>query len=267
MTHRIARVFKYLKKRNQKAFIVYLTAGDPRLRATEKLIYALEKTGVDLVEIGVPFSDPLADGPVIQAASERALCQGTTVSKILKLVRNVRKHSDLPVVLMTYLNPIFHYGLKHFAAAARRAGVDGLVVPDLPPEEGRAISALMRAEGLDLIYLVAPTSTAERRRRIARQSRGFVYYVSLTGVTGLRKTLPVELERNIRLVKRISPLPVCVGFGVSTPAQARAAAKFSDGVIVGSALVRQLSLHPQWPAGTFAKRFVAPFARALGKRV
>ena len=263
--NRIEAKFKELKKKKKKALILYMTAGDPSLARNAELITAFEKEGVDLIELGVPFSDPLADGVVIQGASQRALKRGTTLKKILDLVGKIRKKSQLPLLLMSYLNPILNFGLDHFAATARRAGVDGLIVPDLPPEEGKEVSAAMRKHGIYVVYLLAPTSGPARLKLVTRASRGFVYYVSLTGVTGARKALSPEMARNIRLAKKKARMPVCAGFGISTPEQAKAAARAADGVIIGSAIVRALAQYPRLSASQFSRRFVRPFARALGK--
>ena len=265
--NRIDAKFKELRKKRKKALILYMTAGDPSLGRNAELIAAFEKEGVDFVELGVPFSDPLADGVVIQGASQRALKRGTTLKGILALVKKVRKKSELPILLMSYLNPILNYGLDHFAASARKAGVDGLIVPDLPPEEGKEVSAAMKKRQLHLVYLLAPTSGPKRLKLVAKASKGFIYYVSLTGVTGMRKALPRELRRNILATRKNSRVPVCVGFGISTPEQARAAARAADGVIVGSAIVRALAQYPRLNAAAFSRRFVRPFARALGKAV
>ncbi|OGW92394.1 MAG: tryptophan synthase subunit alpha [Omnitrophica bacterium RIFCSPHIGHO2_02_FULL_63_14] len=262
---RIGRKFRALARSRRKALIVFLTAGDPSLKKTEELIYALENDGVDLIELGVPFSDPLADGPVIQAASSRSLEKGTTLAAILKLVARVRRKSDIPLVFMSYLNPVLGYGLERFGRDARKSGLDGLIVPDLPPEEGKEAGRIMRKNGIDLIYLLAPTSTADRQRRIGRATRGFVYYVSLTGVTGMRRSLAARIHERIRGARRFCRVPICAGFGISTPAQARAAARSADGVIVGSALVQALSRSGRLSAAAFSKRYVRPFARALGK--
>ena len=265
MLNRISKKFAELKKKKQKALIIFMTAGDPSLKKNEQLIHAFEKEGVDLIELGVPFSDPLADGPVIQASSQRSLARGTTLKKILRLVRNVRKTSQLPLVLMSYLNPIWHYGLDRFAVDARVAGVDGIIVPDLPPEEGKEVALAMKRRKLDLIYLLAPTSTPARQKSVAKASAGFVYYVSLTGVTGVKKVLSHGLCANVRAVQRVSRLPVCVGFGVSTPEQARSAVLAADGVIIGSAVVRVLNDSKNSSAPKIAQKLIRPFARALGK--
>ena len=244
-----------------------MTAGDPSLSKSEALIPALEKEGVDLIELGVPFSDPLADGPVIQASSQRALQRGVTLEKILAMAKRARKKTQLPLVFMSYLNPIAHYGLGRFAKAAKAAGVDGVIIPDLPPDEGREIAPVLAKQGLNLIYLVAPTSTLRRQRMVCKASRGFIYFVSVTGVTGVRRALAPQMLAQVRALKRSAGRPVCVGFGVSTPDQARTVARYADGVIIGSALVKALNAHASLSAGTFAKRFIRPFARSLGKGV
>lgn len=263
--NRIEQRFARLKKQKGKALIVFLTAGDPGLSKNEALLPVLEKEGVDLIELGVPFSDPLADGPVIQAASQRALSRGVTLEKILRMVRRARKKTSLPLALMSYLNPIAHYGIERFARAAKAAGVDGVIVPDLPPDEGRAIAHTFGKQGLDLVYLLAPTTPSKRQIRISRASRGFVYFVSLTGVTGVRRSLSQPVLAQVRALRRVTKRPVCVGFGVSTPQQAREVSRSADGVIVGSAVVRALAENPKLSASAFAKKFIRPLARALGK--
>lgn len=262
---RIQQTFKSLRRRREKALVLFMTAGDPSLKKNLELLPHLEKEGVDLVELGIPFSDPLADGPVIQASSQRALQKKTTLTAILGMVRQARASCAIPLVLMGYYNPIFRYGDARFVRDARKAGVDGVIVPDLPIEESREFSALCRRAGLDLIQLVAPTSGPERKRRIAAQSRGFVYYVSLTGVTGVKRALPAELSTDVRALKKMTQTPVCVGFGISEPEQAKALAKVADGVIIGSAFVKALHARAKAPAASFARQFVRPFASALGK--
>ncbi|OIO39537.1 MAG: tryptophan synthase subunit alpha [Candidatus Omnitrophica bacterium CG1_02_46_14] len=264
--NRIDQKFSLLKIKNKKALILYMTAGDPSLQKNRALIYALEAEGVDLIELGVPFSDPLADGPVIQAASQRALKKHTNLPKILGLVETVRKKSNIPILLMSYLNPLLSYGYEAFAAAAQKSGVDGLIIPDLPPDEGRIIASLMCRHGIHLVYLAAPTSTKKRLKLIARSSKGFVYYVSVTGITGTRRSLPLDLDSHIQALKKMSPLPVCVGFGVSTPEQAKKISKLSDGVIIGSAVVKALALNPGMNAFKFSKKYVRPFVKALEKK-
>lgn len=236
--NRIDEVFTRLRRKKEKALIAYLTAGFPTAGALPALVRACEKAGVDLLELGVPFSDPLADGPTIQAASQKALERGMTPDRVLGQVGGLRKQGvRLPLLLMTYYNPVYHYGVERFCRDASRAGVDGLIVPDLPPEESEELRRRTRKHRLDLVFLAAPTSSKRRLRRIADASRGFIYYVSLTGVTGARRALPAGLQRDVRLLKRMTRLPVCVGFGISNPQQVRQVLQSADGAIVGSALV------------------------------
>lgn len=236
--NRIDAAFKRLKEQKKKAFIAYITAGDGGLALTKKLVLALESSKVDIIELGVPFSDPVADGPTIQAASQRALAKKVTVRKIFSMVRALRARTQVPIVFMTYYNPVLRYGLKNFFAACRSAGVDGVIVPDLPSEESRELIAAGSAAGVATIFLVAPTSTPKRVKDITGKSRGFIYYVSLTGVTGTRRALPRDIVTNIRRIKSVSDKPVAVGFGVSNARQAAGLAKIADGVIVGSAIVK-----------------------------
>lgn len=238
MRSRIEQRFKELKQQRKKAFIAFLTAGDPTLDVTRRLVLALEDCGVDIIELGVPFSDPLADGPTIQAASQRALRKGVNLPKILKMVAQIRKSSQVPLALMTYYNPVFRYGEKRLVEDAVRAGVDGIIIPDLPPEEAAVLIKAAKKNHLATIFFVAPTSTSERIKLICRVSTGFIYYVSLTGVTGVRKKLPPDLIRNIRNLKRRCAKSVCVGFGISHAAQVKNLSKVCDGVIVGSAIVK-----------------------------
>jgi tryptophan synthase alpha chain len=260
---RISEKFSQLKKDRKKAVIFFMTAGDPGFKKNAELALAFEKDGVDLLELGVPFSDPLADGPVIQASSRRALEKGTTLSGILKLVKEIRRKSKIPILLMSYLNPVLSHGAARFAREAKAAGVDGVIFPDLPPDEGGEIAPVLKKHGIDVVYLLAPTSTPERRRFVCRASRGFVYYVSITGVTGVHSSLPAAVEKNIREAKKETKLPVCVGFGVSTPEQARTMARIADGVIVGSAVVKALEANPRMAAAAFSRRFARPFVAAV----
>ncbi len=215
----------------------FVTAGDPSYDVTGRCLVAMVENGADLIELGIPFSDPLADGPTIQRASQRALAGGVTVQGILGFLREVRRDLTVPVVLMGYYNPIHRYGVSRFVENARAAGADGLIVPDLPPEEAGALIAAARSAELDTIFLLAPTSTPARIRRVSEVSRGFIYYVSLAGVTGARGELPGGVETAVQGVREITKQPVCVGFGISSPEQVRAISRFADGVIVGSALV------------------------------
>ncbi len=219
-----------------KALVAFYTAGDPDMDASKEIFAVIEKNGADIVEIGVPFSDPLADGPTIQASSHRSLNNGTTLKKIIQMVADIRKTSELPVVLMTSFNPIFVYGQKEFVADAVKVGVDGVIIPDLPHEEAEEFLAI--ADGLDMIFLLAPTSTPDRIQQIGKISKGFIYYISLTGTTGTKESLSVGLEEKVSEIKNSVSLPVLVGFGISGPEQAAEAAKVSDGVILGSAIVK-----------------------------
>ena len=219
-----------------KALVAFFTAGDPDLNASKEIFTTIENNGVDIVEIGVPFSDPLADGPTIQASSHRSLKNGTTLKKIIQLVADIRKTSELPIVLMTSFNPIFVYGEKEFISDAIKAGVDGLIIPDLPPEEANRF--LNISEGLDLIFLLAPTSTLERVQQIGNLSKGFIYYISLTGTTGTKETLSAGIHEKVRKIKNHVSLPILVGFGISTPEQAKQAVEIADGVILGSSIVK-----------------------------
>jgi tryptophan synthase alpha chain len=238
MTTRLEATFARLRERGEPALVIYFTAGDPSLADTRRLVIEAERSGADVVELGVPFSDPLADGPVIQRAAMRALAAGTTLPRLLDTVATLRTEVSVPLVLLTYYNPVLAFGLGAFARAAVTAGVDGVIVADLPPEEADPLAAEADAAGLDLIHLVAPTSTLPRVRLIARRSRGFIYVVSLRGVTGERQELPEDLAAQIRTLRRVTTKPICVGFGISTPAQVAAIGRLADGAIVGSAVVR-----------------------------
>jgi tryptophan synthase alpha chain len=235
---RIEKKFESLRARNEKALIVYLTAGDPSLDATKKLILGLENAGVDILEIGVPFSDPTADGPVIQAASQRALKTGTTLQGVLNLVADVRRVSEIPVVLFGYFNPIFAYGVGPFAKAAKQAGVDGVLVVDLPPEEAPELRNHTDANGLDFISLVAPTTGKDRLKSILKSATGFLYYISITGVTGTAAPKAVDIAREVGKIRKLTRMPIAVGFGISTAAQAKEIGGIADGIVIGSAVVK-----------------------------
>ncbi len=236
---RIKNTFNRLKKKNEKALIPYVMAGDPDLAITKTLIFEMEKAGCDIIELGAPFSDPLADGPTIQKAAIRSLKNGTSISDVLDLVTDVRKESKIPLILMTYYNLIFKYGEERFVHDAVSAGLDGLILPDLPPEEAGTLIPAAKKAGLDTIFLLAPTSTDERIKLVSRVSQGFVYYVSLTGVTGATLGPQNSIEAAVRRIKDVTDKPVSVGFGISTPDQAAQVALWgADGVIVGSALVK-----------------------------
>jgi tryptophan synthase alpha chain len=228
----------------RKAFIAFVTAGDPSLERTVDIALELERGGVDVLELGVPFSDPLADGPVIQRASERALRGGTTLTGVLDCARRIRERSALPIVLFSYLNPLLRYGFERLARAARAAGVDGVLVTDLPPEEGDEWLAIARAADHDTIFLASPTSPDERLARIADASRGFVYAISRTGVTGEREALSSDAKPLLDRLRALTREPLALGFGISTADQVRAAAAVAEGVVVGSAIVRFVEEHP-----------------------
>ncbi|HEX7788503.1 MAG TPA: tryptophan synthase subunit alpha [Methylomirabilota bacterium] len=240
---RLDATFAALRARRERALVPYFTAGDPSLAATRDLVVEAARRGADAIELGIPFSDPLADGPVIQRATQRALAAGVTLPRVLELVREMRGEVSVPLVFLTYYNPILAFGLKAFCRTAVEAGIDGVIVADLPPEESGPLQAEAGPAGLDLVHLVAPTSTPERMRRIARASQGFIYVVSLTGVTGERAALPPELSRQLRALRAITTKPICVGFGISTPAQAGEVGRVADGAIVGSAIVRLVERH------------------------
>ncbi|MDD5595037.1 MAG: tryptophan synthase subunit alpha [Candidatus Omnitrophica bacterium] len=240
MKNRIEKKFLELKRNRKKAFIAFITAGYPNLKTTEKLVLELDNRGVDIIELGVPFSDPMADGPTIQEASFESLKKKTSLSDILKLVKRVRNKSEVAICLMTYYNPIFAFGEEKFVRSARAAGVDGVIVPDLPPEEAKGLIKFSRSADLSTIFFISPTTSQERIKFITKVSRGFIYYVCLTGVTGARKNLPQDLLRKLKEIKKYTKVPVSVGFGVSTNQQVRQVLKNADGVIVGSAIVKKI---------------------------
>ncbi|MFZ6017414.1 MAG: tryptophan synthase subunit alpha [Nitrospirota bacterium] len=236
--NRIEKTFKRLKAQNKKAFIPYIMAGDPSLEKTKDIVLMLEECGADIVELGVPFTDPLADGPTIQRASERALKEGVTLRKVIAFVKDLRQSTQIPIALMTYYNPVFKYGEENFVRDAKDAGVDGVIIPDLPPDEADNFIKLSRKVDLDTIFLLAPTSTDDRIKKVIRASKGFIYYVSITGITGARLLLDGSIEALISEIKKYTDKPIAVGFGVSTPEEASQVASVADGVIVGSAIVR-----------------------------
>lgn len=245
---RISDTFTRLAKERRAAFIPFLVAGDPDLETTGELLEAMAAGGADVIEIGVPFSDPIADGPVIQRAATRALENGTTLAAVLELVARKRARIEVPIVLFTYFNPIHARGIPRFAEQAAESGVDGVLCVDLPPEEGaeELVPALFE-RGIDTIFLLAPTSDRRRVSAVARQASGFVYYVSVTGVTGERRRLSTSLAAEVKALKKKLPQPLAVGFGVATPEQVAAVAKVADGVVVGSALVRLIEEHAEDP--------------------
>ena len=237
---RLGDRFQALHGRGEAALIPFVTAGDPDLQTTERLLYALQEAGADAIEIGVPFSDPMAEGPTIQRSSERALLKGTSLRQVLAMVRNVRGDIDVPLILMGYANNFLAMGAVGFAEAASEVGVDAVIVVDLPPEEGGEFYGALRERGVDPILLAAPTTTPERARMLARETRGFLYYVSLTGVTGARAAVGEGVEAAVRSLQSLAEVPVCVGFGVATPEHASIVGGFADGVVVGSALVDRI---------------------------
>jgi tryptophan synthase alpha chain len=240
VTSRITRKFREIQKKGQKAFIPYIMTGHPTLQRTRDLIRLLEDSGADIIELGVPFSDPLADGPTIQKAAQAALQQGITLSRVIAFVADIRKTTQVPVILMTYYNPIFKYGEERFARDASAAGVDGIIVPDLPPDEAGNLIGYCRTTGIDTIFLLAPTSTEERIKKVVQASRGFIYYVSITGITGANLSMDASIGSHIAHIREKCSTPVAVGFGISSPEEAATVAQFADGVIVGSAIVRQV---------------------------
>jgi tryptophan synthase alpha chain len=237
---RISQTFARLKSENRRALIPFITAGDPDLETTYELLSALASAGAALIELGVPFSDPLADGPVIQRASDRALRQGFGIREILDSVARLRQKHDVPVILFSYFNPLLQFGMERLSREAASAGVDGLLVTDLVPEEAEEFSAILAAHHLDMIFLVAPTSTDERLRMVAERATGFIYAVSRAGVTGARAELSRDAEHLVARVRRFSDLPVAVGFGISTAEQVRDVWRYADAAVVGSALVAEI---------------------------
>ncbi len=249
MSNRIQSTFEHLHAKGERALIPYIMAGDPSLPMTESIVLALERGGADIIELGVPFSDPIADGPVIQQAAERALHSGTSLKKILSTVTNLRKQTSIPLILMVYFNTIVAMGIKEFCSQALLAGVDGLIVPDLPPEESDLLYQTTQHSGGPVInFLLAPTSTPERRRTVMKRTHGFIYYVSLTGITGAKLTDLGQVRQSVQRIQRSSRKPVAVGFGISSTEQAKEISQFADGVIIGSALVKNIHEHHADPA-------------------
>jgi tryptophan synthase alpha chain len=248
---------------NRKALIPYITVGYPSPDITLKTVPLLARLGCDIIELGIPFSDPLADGATIQKASFAALHNGINPTVCLDMVKQIRTKTDVPLVFMSYYNPIYNYGLDKFVTACIAVGIDGLIIPDLPPDEGEELEQLVRGRGLDLIYLLAPTSTDERIQLVSEHSNGFIYLVSVAGVTGTRQNLPEGLEAFVQRVRNRSRHPLCVGFGVSTPDQAREISQYADGVIVGSRLV-QIMENPDWEKQM--ERFIVDLKTAINRR-
>jgi tryptophan synthase alpha chain len=261
---RIERKFAELKGRQEAALIPFITAGDPDLPTTLKIMRSLEQGGADCIELGIPFSDPSADGPTIQRASERALKRPVPLSAVFRVVRDFRRSSALPIILFGYFNPFLRFGLEKFARQAARAGADAVLCVDLPPEESGELKHWTDAVGIDLIFLLSPTSGPDRVKLIARQGRGFIYYVSVTGVTGARRTFDDSLRAQVAQVRRAVSLPVGVGFGISTPEQAAWIARFADAAVVGSALVEKIErAKGNHEKARRAGAFVAQLKRAM----
>jgi len=262
---RIAEKFAALAQRGEKALITFITAGDPDLATTEKLIPLMERAGADIIELGVPFSDPMADGPTIQLASERALAAGTTVAKILAMVKSVRHHSQVPLLLMGYYNPIFVYGPEKFLADAAAAGVDGVLLVDLPPEEAGAFKSMADRNGVNVIFLLTPTSDKARLDKVAKFGSGFIYYVSVTGVTGARQSVAGSVIDAVGEIKSKVRLPLAVGFGIADPEQAGRVARVADGVVVGSAIVKLFETHSGKALEESVTDFVASLKAGIGR--
>ncbi|MFZ0519512.1 MAG: tryptophan synthase subunit alpha [Candidatus Acidiferrales bacterium] len=237
---RIARRFRELADASELGLVAYVTAGDPSLAATEKIVLAAAEAGADVIELGVPFSDPVADGPTIQRASDRALRSGTTLAGVIELVRKIRVHSDVPLILFTYFNPILQMGLDKFAKASASAGADGVLATDLTPEEAEEYRATMHTHGLDTIFLAAPTSTDARLAQIAHATTGFLYLISRSGVTGAREVLPPELPALVRRTRKFTSLPIAVGFGISLPTHVTVLGGIADAAVVGSAIMAEV---------------------------
>jgi len=240
MPNRINQTFAVLQKKKKKAFIAFLTAGYPDLATTVKLVPALEEAGADLVELGIPFSDPIADGPTIQFSSACALEQHLTLTKIFTAVREIRQRTSIPLIFMTYYNPVFHYGLERFLQQARKAGIDGMIVPDLPVEEAGDYIVATQQHQIATNFFCSPTTSVTRAKDISAVTTGFIYYISLAGVTGVRAQLPAGIVADVKALKNLVQKPVCVGFGISQPSQVQALSRVADGVIVGSAIIKEI---------------------------
>ena len=258
---RIAKTFANLKHDNRHGFIPFITAGDPDLRTTRELIVELARIGATVIELGVPFSDPMADGPVIQRASERALRHGFGVAEVVETAAKVREETDTPIVLFSYFNPLLQFGLERLAQEAKRAGIDGVLVTDLAPEEAEGFASTLGANDLDMIFLVAPTSTDARLRMIAERASGFIYAISRAGITGARESVSAEAEKLVNRVRTFSDLPVAVGFGISNAKQVAEVWRYADAAVVGSAIVAEVERLNQSPeivkrVGHFARRFL-----------
>jgi tryptophan synthase alpha chain len=261
--------FQELRTMGKSAFMPYICAGDPTPKLSRKLLIALEEAGADLIEVGVPFSDPIADGPTIQKASERALAHRISLRQILDLVREFREETQIPIALMTYYNPIFRMGEAKFCAAAKEAGIDGVIIPDLPPEEAETLLEIAPKHNLATIFLVAPTSPPDRVRLIASVSTGFIYCVSVTGVTGARDSLSEEILPMVTQLRKHTDKPICVGFGISTSAQGQTVAQMADGVIVASAIINIIEryLDDETKIVSSVREFTGELARGVKGKV
>lgn len=264
--NRIESLFERLRADGRKALITFVTAGDPDIPTSGRIIRELEKFGADLIELGIPFSDPMADGPTIQASSERALRSNVHIDEVLGLVREIRKGSEIPIVLFGYYNPVFNYGLKRFAKEIRAAGADGVLIVDLPAEESDELKAELDRNSVDLIFLLTPTSDENRMRLVASKASGFIYFVSVTGVTGARKSLSTDIPAYVRRLRKFTNLPIGVGFGISTPKQAREVCKSADAAVVGSAIVNIIAgmKGPKKRMGELGT-FVSGLKRGIGR--
>ena len=259
---RITETFTALKRDGKKGFIPFITAGDPDLQTTKDLIIELARAGATLIELGIPFSDPMADGPVIQRASERALRHGFGIDDVLQVVSDARKETDVPIILFSYFNPLLQFGIERLAREAKGAGVDGVLVTDLVPEEAGEFASVLRANDLDMIFLVAPTSTDKRLQMVAERASGFIYAVSRAGVTGQREEMSAEAEKLVNRVRRFSDLPIAVGFGISTPDHVRDVWRYADAAVVGSAIVELIETSQHAPnlvnqVGQFANKLAS----------
>lgn len=261
--NRIDAKFKELKERNESAFIPFITAGDPSLEVTKALIMEFEEKGADMIELGIPFSDPIADGPVIQSSYYKALAGGTKLSSILELVKEIRKESEIPIVIMISQSILYKKGCEAFIKNAVDAGIDGATVPDLPIEEAEDIIETGKKEGFNIVCFIAPTTTESRMGMIVKESRGFLYFISVVGITGSKNDLSDDVSKHIQSIKNVTSLPVALGFGISTPEQARMAGKIADGVIVGTAIVREIERY----SGQDDKLLVEEVGKFVGELV
>ncbi|MBU0951971.1 MAG: tryptophan synthase subunit alpha [Elusimicrobia bacterium] len=262
--NRLENKLHQLKRQNKKALISYMTAGYPDIKSTEKIVSYLEKYGSDIIELGLPFSDPIADGPVIQNSSFKALQKGMTAKLILKIISNIRKRTQIPIIIMTYLNPVHRYGPEKFFADAKQAGVDGLIIPDITPEEGRFIINLSKKYNISVIFLITPTTAKSRQSFILNKSRGFVYVVSITGVTGSKKQFHPAIIKFIKEIRRKTHKPLMLGFGISAAGQVSNIKKLVNGIIIGSAIVKITGESKASELENNLSKFLTPFRKELG---